>query len=335
MGRPQHGVGDADGPGAVGEGREPVDLGAVARVDGPQGVGDEGVEAVLVALWVAGRDDGVGRRGRVELVRVALDDLRRAAPPHPEGVGVLLVEGQRGAVGHDLEPQLVLVAGRDLAHHHRTAHPGDGAEQDQGHVLGGDLPPRPGAPAAGRGREGGDVGTRVLALGHRRHELRAHRGETVAGHELDEVAPVRADVGEGSGGAGQLGIDAPVVVLVGRQPVLQVAAVGEAHGEGTVGDSGPRLADHRVEAVDERHRGDRARPVGGSHQRGRRRRVGGQRLLAHHVLPGLEGGQGQRTMQVVGGADVDDVDVGGGRQLLGSEPPLRAQPRHGLLGGVG
>ena len=60
---------------------------------------------------------------------------------------MLLVEGQRGAVGHDLEPQLVLVAGRDLAHHHRAAHPGDGAEQDQGHVLGGDRPPGPGASA--------------------------------------------------------------------------------------------------------------------------------------------------------------------------------------------
>ena len=263
----------SDGPGAVGEGRQPVDLGAVAGVDGPQGVGDEGVEAVLVALRVAGRDRGVGRRGRVELVRVALDDLRRAAPPHPEGVGVLLVEGQRGAVGHDLEPQLVLVAGRDLAHHHRAAHAGDGAEQHQGHVLGARpsaagraLSPPPAAAKAGT------WSPRVLALGHRGHELRAHRRQTVAGDELDEVAPVRADVGEGPRRAGQLGVDAPVVVLVGRQPVLQVAPVGEAHGERTVGDPGPRLADHRVEAVDERHRGDGARPVGGGHQLGRRRR---------------------------------------------------------------
>ena len=52
----QDGVGDADGPGAVGEGRQPVDLGAAAGVDRPQGVGDEGVEAVLVALGVAGWD---------------------------------------------------------------------------------------------------------------------------------------------------------------------------------------------------------------------------------------------------------------------------------------
>ena len=49
---------------------------------------------------------------------------------------------------------------------------------------------------------------------------------------------------------------------VGRQPVLQVAAVDEAHGERTVGDAGPGLADHRVEAVDERDRRHAARPVG-------------------------------------------------------------------------
>ena len=55
-----------------------------------------------------------------------------AAPPDPEGVGVLLVEGQRGVRRSTTsKPQLVLVAGRDLAHHHRAAHPGDGAEQHE------------------------------------------------------------------------------------------------------------------------------------------------------------------------------------------------------------
>ena len=314
----------------------PSTLALSPRVDGPQGVGDEGVEAVLVALRVAGRDGGVGRRGRVELVRVALDDLRRAAPPHPEGVGVLLVEGQRGAVGHDLEAQLVLVAGRDLAHHHRAAHPGDGAEQHQGHVLGGDRPPGPGAPAAARGREGGDVGIGVLALGHRGHELRAHRAR---GGRRSRTRRGRTSASRcrRRRGTGRTARHRRASCRPGRSTA---SPAGSSRGRGArradrwppgpaprgpSGRSGRRTAPWR-RCPPGRRRPRAAAAVAGAVASG----------FSHTTcLPGLEGGLGQRAVQVVGGADVDDVDVGGRRQLLGAEAALRAQPRHGLVGGVG
>ena len=59
-----------------------------------------------------------------------------------------------------------------------------------------------------------------------------------------------------------LGVDAPVVVVGAEQPVLQVGAVDAEHASGrAVAEAGPRLAHHRVEPVDERHRRDvRVRP---------------------------------------------------------------------------
>ena len=55
-------------------------------------------------------------------------------------------------------------------------------------------------------------------------------GDAVAGDELGEVAPVRADVGERARRAAELRVDAPVVVLGRREPVLQVAAMDQPHG---------------------------------------------------------------------------------------------------------
>ena len=89
--------------------------------------------------------------------------------------------------------------------------------------------------------------------------LRAHGRDPLARDELDEIAPVRADVGERARGAAALRVDAPVVVLGRRQPVLQVAAVDEAHGADPArGDARPGLEHHRVVAVDERHGRDAA-----------------------------------------------------------------------------
>ena len=92
--------------------------------------------------------------------------------------------------------------------------------------------------------------------------LGAERGDPVAGDELDEVAPVRADVGEGARRAAEVGVDPPVVVVGRGEPVLQVAAVDQAdRAERAGADAGARLADDRVEAVDERDGRD---PVGGA-----------------------------------------------------------------------
>ena len=72
-----------------------------------------------------------------------------------------------------------------------------------------------------------DVVTASATFRDSRHELRAHGGEPVAGHELDQIAPVRADVGEGTGWPSEGRVDAPIVVLLRRQPVLQIGAVDE------------------------------------------------------------------------------------------------------------
>src|SRR5215218_11475083 len=60
-GRVEDGLGDARGAETVGEGGESVrSLGG----EGGVGVGDEGVEAVLVSLRVSGGDDGIARGAR-------------------------------------------------------------------------------------------------------------------------------------------------------------------------------------------------------------------------------------------------------------------------------
>src|SRR5918993_3423994 len=55
--RPQHGVGDVRGPRPVGERRQPIHSRRAAESDCPVRVGDERVEAVLVALRVARGQD--------------------------------------------------------------------------------------------------------------------------------------------------------------------------------------------------------------------------------------------------------------------------------------
>ena len=114
------------------------------------------------------------------------------------------------------------------------------------------------SPSVGAGAERGAV-LRVQALRQRGQHARAQPRDAVAGDELGEVAPVRADVGERARGAAELGVDAPVVVLRAQQPVLQVGAVEQADRPGgAAADALARLADRRVVAVDERHRGDLA-----------------------------------------------------------------------------
>src|SRR5262245_59376235 len=115
------------------------------------------------------------------------------------------------------------------------------------------------------------------------------------------------------------GIDAPVVVVLGGEPVLQVATVDQADGaDGTRGDARPRLAHQRIEAVCEGDDGHDPGGVGGPDQVGRLVAVDGQGLLADDVLAGGQGRLGERRVQVVGRADVADVDLGGGHCRLGA-----------------
>ena len=112
-------------------------------------------------------------------------------------------------------------------------------------------------------------------------------GDLVAGHPLDQVAPVRADVTERPGGPPCLGIDPPAGRAGVEQPVLQVAAVDQVdRAELLALHAGPHLPHHRVEPVGERHGVDHARSLG----RGRRLlgvvEADAQRLLAQHMLAG-------------------------------------------------
>ena len=100
---------------------------------------------------------------------------------------------------------------------------------------------------------------------------------------------------------------------------------------GALADARPRLAHGRVVAIDERHGG---LPVGGVRcvdQFLRLARVHGERLLADHVLARGEGGLGERRVQVIRRADVNDVDVVGfDQRLAGLEAALGAERRCGL-----
>ena len=87
---------------------------------------------------------------------------------------------------------------------------------------------------------------------------------------------------------------------------------------GAAGEPRARLAHHRVEAVDERDRGHDAGARGELDELGCRRRGGGERLLADHVLAGFDRAPRQVGMQVVGRADVDDVDGRIDRERLGA-----------------
>ena len=121
---------------------------------------------------------------------------------------------------------MVLAPGRDLADEHRADHAAVGAEHHGREVLG----RRPRGARAAPSSRAANAGAlpRSARSGDDGRGLRAHGRDPLARDELDEVAPVRADVGERARRAAPRRVDAPVVVLGRRQPVLQVAAVDEA-----------------------------------------------------------------------------------------------------------
>ena len=130
----------------------------------------------------------------------------------------------------------------------------------------------------------------------------------MAGDELGEVTPVRADVGERARGPAWLFVHTPVRVVGEQEPVLKVRAVQQMDRSGpTASNALARFADGRVVAVDERHARMEPRPGCDVREALRPASSVGQRLLADHVLAGFERGLGERQMEVVRGADVDDV----------------------------
>ena len=118
------------------------------------------------------------------------------------------------------------------------------------------------------------------------------------------------------------------------EPVLQVLGAHAAHvADGAARDEVAGERGRRNAAVGESdHREDaagRGALGGGGHDLGLGDGVG-ERLLAEHVLAGLEGGDRDLGVRVAGGHDVDDVDVVAGDRLAPVGGGLRPAP---LLGG--
>lgn len=181
--------------------------------------------------------------------------------------------------------------------------------------------PVPAVAAPGPGEAGGrPVQERALA-----DEGLGERGD--AGHELarevlGEVHGVRAEVAERAGarvrflqppGERERRIGEPVLEVVGADVAQGAdAPVGDhAAGERDGRDAPVVEADHRQLAVG-------GCPFGGLGHRLRLLHRVGERLLAQHVLAGLQGGDGDLGVAVARGADVDQVDVVPGDQ----RPPV-------------
>ena len=94
---------------------------------------------------------------------------------------------------------------------------------------------------------------------------------------------------------------------------MEQAQVAEARA-----GAGPRLAHGRVVAVGERDRCDQAGVARRVGEAGGAGGVERDRLLDDDVLAGRDRGECKRQVEVVRGADVDDVDRLGGDQLLGA-----------------
>ena len=183
---------------------------------------------------------------------------------------------------------------------------------------------------------GGDRGRAVRPAGHRG----AHGGQGAAGVAAGEGdVEVDAALGQG-GGRGQLlgcaehevgegeGVDPHVQQGAGAQRGVEEAVVrtGGDH-EAELGTQLARgaevagvqalaqLADDRVARAPHRLHEEDVVLAGQPHHLLRVAGVEGQRLLAHHVLAGLDRHPGVLEVQGVGGGDVDDLDVGVGDQV--------------------
>ena len=135
-----------------------------------------------------------------------------------------------------------------------------------------------------------------------------HLDDAQAADVLGQVAPVRADVAERRRRAALLRLEAPRVVGVLEQPVLQVLAVHERRrADVAAGDGEPRLLDERVAAVVEGDGVDDAGLDGEVAQRLRLGRGHRQRLVRDDVLALGDRRGVDRIVQRVGRAVVDDL----------------------------
>lgn len=129
--------------------------------------------------------------------------------------------------------------------------------------------------------------------------------------ERDGVDPMGADVADRPQFAPLRGEQTPVEVGVVQQPVLEEVSLHmDDPAEIAAGDHGPHLQDRREEPAHVVHREHRGGgfPHGRDHA-GRLLGIHAQRLLADHVLAGLEGLQRLRHVHLVGRGDMHNVHL--------------------------
>ncbi len=143
---------------------------------------------------------------------------------------------------------------------------------------------------------------------------------------------MRSDVAHRRGFAALVGLEAPAVVGVEQQPVLQVLAVDEARrSDLALGDHRPRLLHEGVAAVVERHRVHDALGRRRVEQFPGLRRRHRQRLVRDDVLAGRDRRHAHRVVHVIGRRVVHHVHVGIVQQRLVVAVPLRHAEGLGLL----
>ena len=282
------------------------------------GLGDEGVEAVLVALRVAAGQGHVGGRLGREGVEVARDPLGAARGGRPRA--------SRAAPGRSRPPprcpetsnqRWFLRPAETCEITVEPTTPGVGLEHHRRRCP----RSRPRARRRRRRRARTSAPRRARRSACATAVRARDRDDPLAGDELDQVAPVRADVGERARGPAerrastrQLSSDrrraaSPGGSRRGAAAARRARRRGPGRGpRGRSGSSGRRRARSRPGRA-ARRRLDQLGGAGG---------VERDRLLADDVLAGVERRAGQRQVQVVRGADVDDVDLVGGDQLLGA-----------------
>jgi hypothetical protein len=247
----------------------------------------------------------------------------------PELLVALRVPRKRTGGAVDLEPERGLAAARDLRDDDRATRTAVEAEEDVGEILARDrgLLPRD----IGAAGEGLHLPRRALADGQHGREVREHLDDPPAGDELRRVEPVRADVADGAKLSCALGLEPPVPVGRQGKPVLQEAAVNVPDLPQLAGVyPRTRLPDQRIEAKVEVRAVDEAGALCQLQELGGLGGREGKRLLADHVLAGLERLLRLRVMQVVRSGQMDDVDalVGEHRfvRVVGGDRGGRARP---------
>src|SRR5579862_4640465 len=295
---------------ASGEGWEFARGAEVAGGDVVVEVVEELDEGVGIAFGVSAGIRGVGAsRGCQQRRILNKDTVGFIAAADPQRVGILGVPGERAFAAVDFKMERALAPGADLGNGENAVNAMFQMDQDRGVIVGldGDFV---GGDILGGG-ERFHVATRLVADRNHGGEIGAEFRDFFPGDPLNQIQPVRANVGDGAQLPAQLGLQTPVPVGGIREPVLQEAAMDEADfANGAGSDQRFGLNAQRIVTEIVGHAAD---AVGFLGQRDELRgfaRVHGQRLFAQDVLAGAEEFGGLFKVDVVGRADMHGGDFG-------------------------